>query len=112
MEVLARMFGNLWTTVLGIAAAMAYYLNATGAKMPETRAEWGHLLFSALIAALAAAAKDATTGSSPGQTRQENELWPPVGPLPPPPALPAQPTSWEPSRLKEGRGDAPLGQRP
>jgi len=59
------MFGNLWTTVLGIVTGMLSYTTTTGAKIPGNKQEWLNLVFSAFLAAIGIAAKDATTGSKP-----------------------------------------------
>ena len=57
---------NWWTTLTGAAAGIAYYLSQTGPKMPETRAEWWSFGLGLILAALGLAAKDASTGSRPG----------------------------------------------
>lgn len=64
---LAIMAGNWWTTLLGAAAGIAYYVKDTGARMPSTKQEWWTFGFGALLAATGLAAKDATTGSRPGK---------------------------------------------
>ena len=61
----ARMIGNGWTTALGFAAGVIYYLQSAGATMPQTRGDWINLLLGAIMAGLGLTAKDATTGSAP-----------------------------------------------
>ena len=67
-DVISRMASNFLTTVLGILGGAISYLVQVGAKTPSTNAEWGQLALSALIAGLGAVAKDATTGSRPGES--------------------------------------------
>lgn len=63
---MSAMFGNIWTTVIGVLLGAITYISQSGAVMPTTKADWGHLLMGALFAGLGIAAKDATTGSKPG----------------------------------------------
>lgn len=65
MKTFQVMLTNWWTSILGFLAGFTNYLVAAGAKVPETRQEWGALLFSALLAGLGLTAKSATTGSKP-----------------------------------------------
>ena len=64
---MSAMFGNAWTTVIGIMLGMVTYISQSGATLPSTKADWMHLLWGALLAGLGVASKDATTGSKPGQ---------------------------------------------
>ena len=59
------MLKNWWTTILGALAGASAYLNTSGAKFPETKAEWLNLGFGLFLAMMGVAAKDATTGSKP-----------------------------------------------
>lgn len=59
------MMRNWWTTSIGAILAGLYYLQGTGAKVPETRQEWLNVLVGVGIAMLGYVSKDATTGSSP-----------------------------------------------
>lgn len=63
---MSAMFGNMWTTVIGIALGMVTYISQSGPVMPTTKADWMHLLVGALLAGLGITAKDAVTGSKPG----------------------------------------------
>lgn len=66
MDTLKTMTANWWTTVVGVLAGVAYYVQSTGFKMPSTKQEWWTFLFGALLAVLGIASKDAVTGSKPG----------------------------------------------
>ena len=63
---LSVMFANKLTTIIGIVAAFVSYLASQGTNLPTDRAGWGALLVAAALAALGITAKDATTGSAPG----------------------------------------------
>jgi len=62
---MTAMFGNMWTTAIGIALGMVTYIAQSGVVMPTTKKDWMSLLLGALLAGLGIAAKDATTGSTP-----------------------------------------------
>lgn len=56
---------NSKTTAIGGAAGAAYYLDATGLSVPQSKQDWLNLFVSVLIFLFGLMAKDATTGSQP-----------------------------------------------
>ena len=65
--IVGAMLGNSWTSIIGAVLGIVYYLQSSGTKMPETKAEWWALVVGMLLAAFGVVAKDATTGSKPGK---------------------------------------------
>ena len=62
---LATMFGNSWTTLIGVLLGILTYLQGVGLDVPRTKGQWVQVAFAALMAGLGIVAKDATTGSKP-----------------------------------------------
>lgn len=55
--------GNYWTTLWGILAGLAFYLNAQGVTFPTNKDELKSFGFSVLLAFIGMAAKDSNVGS-------------------------------------------------
>lgn len=61
------MIKNYWTTFFGVLGAIANQASGPGFKIPTTLTEWLQTLLSMTIVGFGVVAKDATTGSTPGQ---------------------------------------------
>lgn len=61
------MLQNYWTTVFGVLGAISNQAAGPGFKIPTTKIEWMQTIFSFVVLAIGIVAKDASTGSKPGQ---------------------------------------------
>lgn len=64
-----RNLGNWRTTMLGASAGSGLYVGLQGFTLPTDRRGWLNLAVSILISLLGYFAKDAATGSRPGETK-------------------------------------------
>ena len=62
---MTKLFGVSWvTSLIGFIGGVVYYLQQAGPSLPNTGAEWGHMLVSAAIFSLGLAAKDRNVTNS------------------------------------------------
>ena len=86
---MGNLLGANWkSTVIGFVAAVVNYLATLGPNLPVTPQDWGHVLMSAILAALGSVVKDFNVSNSPKPgpaTAVTTTVAPTTPPIPPPP---------------------------